>query len=166
MLTTHLRGVAAAVVAAAVLLAGCSSAGMPGPAPVPDSPPPTAITETPSPMPATSNASSGPANDESEDPDGFPQSVEPRAVCLQAMSALEDAGADTLEPSDPAVTKTLRACRTVAEWRGGLEAVPGALGYDSPVELNDQVLTNDLQVVCIGNRGTPVCKEALRKKLL
>lgn len=167
MASICIRGVAAPLAAAAVLLfAGCSDADMPRPAQVATRITPTAVAETPSPLPSTANASSGPANDDSEDPGGFPESAEPRAVCLQAMSALEEAGADTVEPSDPAVSNTLKACRTVAEWRGGLEAVPGALGYDSAEDLNEQVLKNDLQVVCIGNLGTPVCKEALRKELL
>jgi hypothetical protein len=62
--------------------------------------------------------------------------------------------------------RALTACRDVAEWIGGLDAVPGALGYSSPSELNDETVINDLQVVCSGSPKTPTCKDAQRRGLL
>jgi hypothetical protein len=82
------------------------------------------------------------------------------------MMALKNAGADSLPPSDPAVVKALNACNGVAEWRGGLESVPAALGYASASELNDQGFVNDLQVVCAGNSTTATCKDASERGLL
>lgn len=82
------------------------------------------------------------------------------------MEALEVAGADSLEPDAAPVRKTLTACRDVAEWLGGLYAVPGALGYTSGKDLNDEAVTGDLQSLCAASPRTATCKDAKNRGLL
>jgi len=82
---------------------------------------------------------------------------------------MEAAGGATLEPSDPAVLKTLTSCKTVSEWRGGLAAVPGAMDYQQPSEINDKTFLNDVHVVCRygkNNSSTPMCVDAEHLGLL
>lgn len=98
-------------------------------------------------------------------PEGLPEPTEPTAACLTAFTAWGKAGADTLEPNHKAVVNTLNACGTVAEWLGGLRAVPEALGYASAGELNDTTVLNDLQIVC-GNAMTKVCRNAVKLRVL
>lgn len=98
-------------------------------------------------------------------PAGLPSPAEPTAACLMAFTAWEKAGADTLEPDDRAVVKTLNVFSSLAEWLGGLRAVPAALGYSSPSEINDTTVLNDLQIVC-GNAKTKVCRNAVKLGVL
>lgn len=98
-----------------------------------------------------------------------PQGSQPSPACVQALAAMEAAGGGTLEPSDPVVLKTLTSCKTVAEWRGGLAAVPGAMGYQQASEINDKTFVNDVQVVCRygkTNSSTSVCVDAEHLGLL
>jgi hypothetical protein len=153
-----------------LVTAACASSGKPGHAPAPTSastPPSTATSRSTS---AASRPTTPPTAKGTPTPTtmttGIPAARTPSQACLQAMVALKSAGADTLPPSDPAVEKALSECDGVAEWRGGLDAVPAALGYASAAEIKDQVFVNDLQVVCAGNAATPTCQDASRQGLL
>jgi hypothetical protein len=86
--------------------------------------------------------------------------------CRSALNALEAAGADTVEPGAAPLNKALTQCHNVAEWVGGLYAAPGALGYSSAADLNDETVTNDLQTVCAGGPHTPTCNDARKRGLL
>jgi hypothetical protein len=99
-------------------------------------------------------------------PTGLPVAATPSAACTSALAALEAAGADAVEPGEPVVTKALTDCGNVAGWIGGLDAVPGALGYGSASELTDETLINDLQVVCAGSPHTATCNDARSRSLL
>lgn len=98
-------------------------------------------------------------------PVALPKPTEPTAACLMAFSAWEKGGADTLDPNHKAVVNTLNACGTLAEWLGGLQAVPEALGYESAGELNETTVLNDLQIVC-SNARTKVCRNAVKLGVL
>ena len=147
--------------ASLLMVVGCSSAL------------PRAVTTSPSPTasPVVSSVAGSPADSKPSKegsvapPDGLPSPAEPTAACLMAFTAWEKAGADTLEPDDKAVVKTLNACSSLAEWLGGLRVVPAALGYSSPSELNDTTVLNDLQIIC-GNAKTKVCRNAVKLGVL
>lgn len=86
--------------------------------------------------------------------------------CDAAFKAWEPKGG-AVEPSDPLVVATLTKCANVAEWRGGLEAHPAALDYETASEIGPGTIRSDLLIICGSEqRGTPVCADAVTLEIL
>jgi hypothetical protein len=86
---------------------------------------------------------------------GADEANEPSGECLDAM---EMAAAETnVEAADPLIGDTLSACSSADEWLAALEEHPGAMGLTARAEIGNM----DLEVVCWGNEGTPVCQDAI-----
>lgn len=125
----------------------------------------TAASATSTAAPVTSNPATHAPSITATPAQRMPEAAKPRAGCLQALSSLQEAGADTVEPGNPALNKALTDCQDVAQWRGGIESIPAALGYTSK-DINAQLIADDLEIVCMGELNLPVCSDAIRLGVL
>lgn len=82
--------------------------------------------------------------------------------CLELMRDAADAPIVTDEEV-PELIETLTACESADAWVDALRAHPAAMGVEDAASVDPEL---DLQVVCFGREGTPVCADAAADGLI